>query len=162
MSFSKHLGPENLVWLTEYHLDAGILMLAKSCHCPDTAGERGGRAKKRVQTQTYFSSFPSLLNINQMQCWALVRGMKRQKSTPCDDEPTTSEVPPHLASAVQVFSHPQGTGLAMAHDKVTQVPTSLHNGTNRDTATEASLYPNENLQLPDVLKPQQMPKHFAE
>lgn len=50
----------------------------------------------------------------------------------------------------------------MARDEMTQVPTSLYNGTNRDTATEISLYPKENLQLADVLKTQQMPKHFAE
>lgn len=104
-------------------------MLAKSCHGPDIARERDGRVKKRVQTQTsYFSSFPSLPNINQMQCWVLARGMKRQKSPPSDDELTTSEVSPHLASAVQVVSHPQGTGLAMARDKVTQVPTSCTMG----------------------------------
>lgn len=74
---------------------------------------KGCRHKRQQLLQTsYFSSFPTLPNINQTQCGVLVRGMKRLMSTPSDNELTTTVTSLGLSCAGP--SHPQGTGIAMA------------------------------------------------
>lgn len=125
---SRHVGPEKSVRLTEYHLDAGILMLAKSF--PLSAAmvltvkekgmgglSKGCRHKRQQLLQTsYFSSFPSLPNTNQMQCWVLVRGMKRQMSIISDNELTTTVTLRGLSCAGGLSS--TGDRLAMARDNI--------------------------------------------
>lgn len=89
-----------------------------------------------------------------MQCWILVRGMKRQMSVTSDTERNHNchLTWPQLHRWPLIHREqdlPRLVMMQVPHFPCTMGPTGI------------SLYSHEDLQLTDVLKPQQMLKRFA-